>query len=182
MVRPASEPACWEFVAWRGTLPARRLDDNRSRGRILRAVTDEASTLAALKRVEDAQASLRELLRPVELSRLYQQPPSGEWSPMEQVRHLIFAEQHHFSPYLKGFRWGSVGVPPPNRTGERRLSAAGSDPASTSVDEVFDVWAKVHAVVRSRCLEAPDGLARQLEGNLRHLQLHARVIEGLLAE
>ncbi len=87
---------------------------------------------------------------------------------MENVRHLIFAEQHHFSPYLKGFRWGSVGVPPPNRTGERRLSPAGSDPAST-VDEVFEVWAKVHAVVRARCLEAPDGLVRSLEGDLHHL-------------
>jgi hypothetical protein len=98
---------------------------------------------------------------------------------MENVRHLIFAEQHHFSPYLKGFRWSSVGVPPPNRTGERRLSPAGSDPAST-VDEVFDVWAKVHAVVQARCLEAPDGLLRQLEGDLRHLTLHAKVIERLL--
>jgi hypothetical protein len=98
---------------------------------------------------------------------------------MENVRHLIFAEQHHFSPYLKGFQWWSVGVPRPNRTGERRLSPAGSDPAST-IDEVFDVWGKVHAVVRARCLKAPDGLLRSLEGNLRHLTIHARAIERLL--
>jgi hypothetical protein len=146
----------------------------------LRVVAHETSTLAALAGIEDAQAALREMLRPVELSRLHDRPPSGEWSPMENIRHLIFAEQHHFSPYLRGFRWRSVGVPPPNKTGERRLSPAGSDSASTTVDEVFEVWAKVHAVVRARCLEAPDGLVKRLEGNLRHLTLHARMIERLL--
>jgi DinB superfamily len=145
----------------------------------LRVLTDEPGTLAALTRIEDAQAALRQMLRPVEPSRLYERPPSGDWSPMENVRHLIFAEQHHFSPYLRGFRWRSAGVPPPNRTGERRLSPAGSGPAST-VDEVFEVWAKVHAVVRARCLEAQDGLARSLEGDLHHLTIHAKVIERLL--
>jgi DinB family protein len=143
-----------------------------------RILTHEA-TLAALARTEDSIAALREMLAPIDPSRLRERPQSGEWSPMENLRHLIFAEQHHFSRYLKGFRWSSVGVPPPNKTGERRLSPAGSDPADT-VDQVFEVWAKVHAVVRARCLEAPDGLARELEGDLRHLALHARMIEGLL--
>ena len=106
---------------------------------------------------------------------------------MENVRHLIFSEQHHFSPWLKGFLWKSVGVPPPSKTrGERRVNPIGRDPA-TSVDEVFDVWVKVHGVVRARWLEEPDGLGRdgivrELGGDLRHLQLHARVIEGLLGE
>ncbi len=105
---------------------------------------------------------------------------------MENVRHLIFAEQHHFSPVLKGFLWKSVGVPPRSRTpGETRLNPVGKEP-HTTVDEVFDVWMKVHAVVGARCLEEPDGLVRErlvrgLGGDLQHLQLHARVIERLLA-
>jgi hypothetical protein len=124
------------------------------------------------------------MLRPVTPLRLFEQPPSGEWSPMENVRHLIFAEQHHFSRYLRGFRWRSVGVPPPNRTGERRLNPAGGNP-STTVDEVFDVWVKVHDVVRARCIEEPNGLVRErlvreLGDDLRHLQLHARMIQRLL--
>jgi hypothetical protein len=142
--------------------------------------------LAALKRTEDAIAELRERLRPVPRSRLDERPPSGDWSAMENLRHLIFAEQHHFSPFLRGLRWRSVGVPPPNRTGERRLNPIGKDPATT-VDEVFDVWVKVHTVVGARCLEEQDGLVRErlvrgLGGDLRHLNLHASVIESLLAE
>jgi hypothetical protein len=35
-------------------------------------------------------------------------------------------------------------------------------------------------VVRARCLEAPDGLVRSLEGDLHHLTIHARAIERLL--
>lgn len=151
----------------------------------MRPLTNEAM-LAAIKRTEEAIEALRERLRPVPRSRLDERPPSGEWSPMENVRHLIFAEQHHFSPVLKGFKWGSVGVPPRSRTpGETRLNAVGKDPA-TAVDEVFDVWVKVHAVVGARCLEEPDGVVRErllvrgLGGDLQHLQLHARVIERLL--
>jgi len=99
---------------------------------------------------------------------------------MENVRHLIFAEQHHFAPFLdRGFRWSAVGVPPPNRTGERRLSPVGSDPAST-VDDVFEAWARVHAVVRTLALKTPDALTPRLEGNLRHIEVHSKVIDELL--
>ena len=72
---------------------------------------------------------------------------------MEHVRHLLFAQQHHFGPHLpKGFRWSSAGVPPPNSTGERRLSPVGSEPGTT-IDEVFDAWAKINDVVRGLCNE-----------------------------
>jgi hypothetical protein len=104
---------------------------------------------------------------------------------MELVRHLIFAEQHHFSVALKGFKWGSVGVPPRSHVpGQTRLNPIGLDPATT-VDEVFDVWLKVHAVVGKRCLEEPDGSRRErmvwgLGGDLQHLNQHARQIEHLL--
>ena len=147
-------------------------------------MTTEAM-LAALKRTEDTIAALRERLRPLPRSRLDERPPSGEWSPMENVRHLIFAEQHHFSAALNGFKWGSVGVPPRSRVpGQTRLNAIGLDPATT-VDEVFDVWLKVHAVVGKRCLEEPNGavqerMVRVLGGDLQHVNQHARQIERLL--
>lgn len=137
---------------------------------------------AALARIDDAQAGLRRRLSGVEPSRLRERPPSGEWSPMEHVRHLIFAEQHHFKRLLpRGFRWSSVDVPPPNKTGERRLSAIGSDPAAT-IDDVFDAWAKVHAVARAICGEGADDVMDVLSGDLRHLAAHAAEIERLLRD
>lgn len=143
-------------------------------------MTLDADSLATLARIDEAQAALGRLLRSVEPARLDKRPASGEWSAIENVRHLIFAEQHHFAPFLvRGFRWSGVGVPPPNGTGERRLSPVGSDPA-TSIDEVLDAWAKVHEVVRARCIEAPGEVAQTLQGNLKHLTAHSETIERLL--
>jgi hypothetical protein len=140
----------------------------------------DADTLAALLRIEEARATLHERLRAMAPVRLRERPGSGAWSPMENVRHLVFAEQHHFAPYLpRGFRWSSAGVPPPNRTGERRLSPVGSDPA-TGIDEVFDAWAKVSAVVRGLCMEAAGELTPKLDRNLEHIAVHGAEIERLL--
>jgi hypothetical protein len=145
-------------------------------------VTQKADTLAALARIEAAQSTLHKKLKSVPAARRFARPPSGHWSPMENLRHLIFAEQHHVGRFLpKGFRWSSVGVPPPNRKGERRLSPVGSD-AATPLDEVFEAWAKVHGVVRSLCLASSGDPTPLLEGNLRHVMVHAEAIDRLLAE
>jgi hypothetical protein len=134
---------------------------------------------AALADIDDAQAALRRKVKRVARARLEAQPAPGVWSPMEHVQHLIFAEQHHFSQLLeRGFRWSSIGVAPPNRTGERRLNAVGKGGTGT-IDEVFDAWARVHAFVGG--LPMPDALKlRILQGNLRHVQFHAGEIERLL--
>ena len=143
-------------------------------------MTKNVDALAVLARIEDAQAALREILDSFEPSRLVVRPASGDWSPMEHIRHLIFAEQHHFAPYLaRGFRWSSVGVPPPNRKGERRLSSIGADRATT-VNDVFDAWANVHEVVRALATEDASRLMRTLEGNLNHVAIHTGTIERLL--
>jgi len=144
-------------------------------------MTQKREALAALARIEEAQAALRKTLRGVKDARLNKRSPPSEWSPMEHVRHLVFAEQHHFGPHLpKGFRWSSAGVPAPNRTGERRLSPVGSGPGA-GIDEVFDAWAKINQVVQGLCTESSDaGLVARLDGNLRHLRIHAAAIERLL--
>lgn len=137
-------------------------------------------TRAAFARIEEAQEALRETLRDVTPARLNKRPPSGEWSPMEHVRHLIVAQQHHFRPHLpKGFRWASAGVPPPNRAGERRLSPVGSEPG-TGIDDVFRAWAKVNAVVGRLCADPDDTLVGRLEKTLKHFANHATAIGRLL--
>jgi hypothetical protein len=139
-----------------------------------------AEALAIHARKAKTQEALRRKLRQVDAAQLRQRPPSNAWSPMENVRHLLFAEQHHFKPHLpKGFRWSSVGVPPPNRTGETRLSPVGSDPATT-IDEVFDAWAKVHTAVLEFASEDPSRLAWRVDRNLQHVMHHTRTIERLL--
>jgi hypothetical protein len=150
---------------------------------------EKAEALAVHARIEEAQAALRRKLRKIDLEQLRQRPPSGEWSAMENVRHLVFAEQHHFSVLLpKGFRWGSAGVPPPSKEkGQRRLTPVGREPDAT-IDEVFDAWAKVHAVVLEFAREDERNVsaaywtrvASGLAGNLNHVNIHIGAIERLL--
>jgi hypothetical protein len=141
----------------------------------------QSDALAALARIEEAQAALRDMLRGVVPVRLHVRPATGEWSAIENVRHLLFAEQHHFGPHLpKSFRWSGAGVPPPNRTGERRLSPVGSDPGA-GVDEVFDAWGRVNDVIRGLCDEPDDALLQRLDRNLKHMRIHTLIIERLIA-
>jgi hypothetical protein len=152
-------------------------------------MTPRTEALAVHKQIAEAQASLRETLRLHKLSRLNERPPSDEWSAMENVRHLVFAEQHHFGALLpKGFRWSSAGVPPPSKEkGQRRLTPVGRDPATT-IDEVFDAWAKVHATVLKLANEDERNVsatfwtrvALGFAGNLNHVNVHIRTIERLL--
>ena len=65
-------------------------------------MTQKSEALAAhasLKRIEAAQASLRKMLRAVNPAALNRRPATGAWSAMENVRHLLFAEQYHFGPH-----------------------------------------------------------------------------------
>ena len=55
----------------------------------------------------------------------------------------------------------------------------GRDPGAT-IDEVFEAWAKVHAVIRALCIQGAADLTPTLEGNLNHVNLHAEAIERLL--
>lgn len=142
--------------------------------------SEAAAARASMRRVEEGQAALRKLLEGAKLAQLTKRPPSGAWSPMENVRHLLFAEQYHFGPHLpKGFKWASAGVPPPNKTGERRLSPVGSQPDAT-VDEVFAAWAKINGVVRGLCSDPNPALVFTLEANLLHLRQHTKEIERVL--
>ena len=70
-------------------------------------------------------------------------------------------------------------MPPPNKTGERRLSPVGSEPGAT-IDDVFDAWAKINGVIRGLCDNPNDALVWTLEGNLLHLRQHTKAVERAL--
>lgn len=144
--------------------------------------SEAVAARASMRRVEEGQAALRKILEGAKPAQLNKRPPSGAWSPMENVRHLLFAEQYHFTPHLpKGFRWASAGVPAPNKTGERRLSPVGSESGAT-VNDVFAAWAKINGVVRGLCAEPNYAVVYTLEANLLHLRQHTKEIERLLTK
>jgi hypothetical protein len=142
------------------------------------------SVLSILQEIDDTQAELRRVLRSVSPERLAQRPPSGGWSPVENVRHLLFHEQglqRLLSP--ERFTWSPYGLPPPGLAGSPRVEGAGTKP-TTDTDVVLSAWAKIHASVRASCrkADASPELQKAMQKTLRHLNTHRRIIQRLLRQ
>lgn len=145
----------------------------------LMALEENGTLLAAL---EAEQERLRSVLANREHATLAQRPPSGKWSVVENVRHLLFAEQLHFSRFLPGGpTWSPFGLPPDGMRDQKRFQQMGNTDTA-SVTEVLEAWAGVHAAIRPYLDHEDERTARALERNLRHLRAHARVIERLLRD
>jgi len=113
---------------------------------------------------------------------LVDRAPSGEWSALENVRHLLFAEQLHLGKFLpERPSWSALGLAPHFLSGEIAFREVGSK-ATTYVDEVLDAWDAVHAPVRALLSDANDEMCRALEGNLKHLLFHVAIIESLIRQ
>jgi uncharacterized damage-inducible protein DinB len=152
-----------------------------------------AATLAS--EVERARRRLYALLRSKDARVLSKRPASGEWSIVENVRHLIFAEQVHLGKFLPdAFAWSPGSLTQRGkaftvkgglvvfRRHERQLVAeyVGTEPKE-DVEEVFRAWDLIHQPIR-KAVKAKGGDAQYaLERHLQHLLRHVEVIEKQLA-
>ena len=133
-----------------------------------------------LRQIEDERVALYALVR-TSSATLAAQPSSGEWSVIQNLRHLLYAEERHLLRRLaSGFTWTPLGLP---TKGIVKRSGAGSQ-SSDDLDEVLAAWDATHERVLSALRDAPAGSLpdRLAEGNLRHLRAHIRTIGKLLAK
>ena len=108
-------------------------------------MTEAVVGMPIMARIDDTRASLYELVRSTDAGVLAERPPSGEWSVVENVRHLLFAEQLHLGKFLPdAFEWSRVGLS--GRTG-RAYAGVGKDPTE-DLEEVLKVWDAVHSSIR----------------------------------
>ena len=142
-----------------------------------------AATLAA---ITEHKSRLRALLGQFEATSLATRPPSGEWSAIENVRHLILTTQFHLGPFVEGgLGLSPLGLPQGNHPDTN---------ASTDVAAVFTEWDRVYADLAER-LEVGDParavpvprrgtrvLGPQLSRFLRHQQAHGRLALRALTE
>ncbi len=134
--------------------------------------------------IDRAKRRLRALLRSKgERSRgkdaLTKRPPSGNWSVLENVRHLLFAEQLHLGKFLPdGFEWSRIAFS--GRTG-KAYAQVGTE-STDDLEKILKEWDRIHRPIR-RLVKAsrdPD-VQKQLAGNLMHLNHHIATIEKLLS-
>jgi hypothetical protein len=145
--------------------------------------TDLAATLAA---ITEHHVRLRALLERYEPTALATRPPSGEWSAIENVRHLILTVQHHLGPFVPG----GLGLSPMGLPQGRHPDTN----ATTDVTAVLDEWGRLHTTLGD-ILDVSDPalavgvprrgvrvLADQLPRFLRHQQAHGRLAVRALSE
>ena len=131
-----------------------------------------------ISEIDRERARLRRLLRSHDAKVLAKRPASGDWSIVENVRHLLFAEQLHLGHFLRdGFEWNPLGM---TQFTARKFAGVGKNP-STDVEQVFREWDAIHKPIRKAVRSVGgDDVDRALWRNHRHLGIHIRVIEKLL--
>ena len=133
---------------------------------------DDSPRPTDLGPIDEARRALYERLRAAPPEVLTTRPASGDWSVIENVRHLLYAERRHFGRLLpKGFAWDPIGLP---TGGVPRRTGAGT--ASTDdLEEVLAAWDQVHGAIRLDAVEREQAI-RAVERNLLHLRIHMRYI------
>jgi hypothetical protein len=139
----------------------------------------EVSLPEVLASMTEHLGRLRAVLQRQDPTTLTTRPPSGDWSAIENVRHLIFTTQHHLGPFVPGgLGLSKFGLP----QGRHADANATTDPAA-----VFTEWARVHAALCDRLAVADPALAVDVPGRgirvladqlsrcLRHQQAHGRL-------
>ncbi len=122
-----------------------RRDPERLRLR-MRDVHDPASVHEVMARLEQLRAGLRQLLRSATVERLATRPSPSKWSALENVRHLLFAEDMFLNRLILRNRQplcklGLLPAHPPDWLGAEEV---GSEP-SENLEIILAAWDGVHA-------------------------------------
>jgi DNA-binding GntR family transcriptional regulator len=133
---------------------------------------------AMLAQLGAEQRRLRDLLAGQDEALLAERPPSGKWSVLENVRHLLFAEQAHLGRF--GQEWSSLGFTPQTMLHAKKLHTDGTAP---TVAAVMAAWEAVHATTRAALAEQDtDEVRHRVVRHLKHQRRHITVIERLLRQ
>jgi hypothetical protein len=133
---------------------------------------------AQMADIDAERARLRRLLRAADPATLAARPPNGDWSIIENVRHLLFAERLHLGGFVPGkVEWSPLGI-----TGmkAKKFAVVGTAERPT-LDEVLAAWDAIHRATRNAMKPASRlEVEKALWRNHRHLRTHKERIERLL--
>ena len=101
--------------------------------------------------IDRERSRLRRLLRSADPKVLNRRPPNGDWSIVENVRHLLWAEQRHLGRFLPGrVEWSRMGM---TAFKGREFADVGTKPTN-DVGKVFTEWDEIHKAIRKAAKSA----------------------------
>jgi hypothetical protein len=149
-----------------------------------------------LNRLDDLRARFIAALRAADPALLQARPQPGEWSPVEILRHLVFAEDLYTNRWLlrNDEPWCRLGQRPAFLDGQPGYEEVGSQP-SGDLETILAAWAGIHARLKDFVAElSPEDLRREthdvdfgqgtvagiLQGLAQHDLVHIRQVEAVL--
>jgi hypothetical protein len=129
--------------------------------------------------VEALRVHLREILDGKDPAVLSARPANGDRSILENLRHMLFAEEAHLGALLPGGpRFSELGLPPPGIQRQERFAMTRD--VDTSAGEVFARWETAHVYTRDAAEIDTESVRKAIARHLKHQRSHAQVIERLL--
>jgi hypothetical protein len=146
-----------------------------------------------LARLDKVRRSFYDMLQATSFAMLTTRPDPENWSPIEHVRHLLFAEEAYLNHDILGNEepFSKLGLLPTHLEGVSRLVAVGSEPTDDLI-AILAAWdaihGRLHAFVDSSTRaslerKSHDGLktvGEVLQGLPLHDLDHMRQVEALL--
>ena len=137
-----------------------------------------AKAVALLAEFEEARAELIKVVRSADAAVLTRKPSPDRWSALENIQHLLFAEQVHLGSRLqKPPPWSRLGLSPKGLAA--RFPQVNTTPTS-DLREVLRAWNRVHRATQALADDPTDEVLRALYASTRHLRTHKLIIERLL--
>lgn len=158
---------------------------------------DPDTVRAVMVRLDEERSRFRCLLRSTIPEQLVMRPQPDEWSPIEIVRHLVFAEDLYVHRWIEcdDVPWCGLGLLPDFLAGESDYADVGASPTD-DLEAVLAAWEEIHActqsfvdrATRDQLLRDTSGLdfgqgtvGGVLQGLAQHDLHHIRDVERVLA-
>jgi hypothetical protein len=174
-----------------------RRDPERVRLRISDS-HDPDQVRAMMKRLDELRSEFCALLRSSEARRLGTRPDPDQWSVIEIVRHLVFAEDLYLNRWILGNDepWCRLGLLPAFLAHESGYADVGSEPTD-DLESVLEAWSAIHLSMQEYVAEVT---AEQLQHDTsetdfgqgtvgqilvwmaQHDLHHIRKVEGMLGK
>jgi len=105
---------------------------------------------AVMARLDEVRGAFRETLRAADPNLLTARPEPDEWSALEIVRHLVFAEDLYLNRWIEcsDVPWCSLGLLPDFLARDSDYADVGADPTD-DLESVLAAWEGIHACTQA---------------------------------
>jgi uncharacterized damage-inducible protein DinB len=125
-------------------------------------VHDPNCVREAMNRLEQRRAKFRARLRACDPAPLNAAPTPGEWSALQTLRHMVFAEDLYLNRYImrNDQPWNPHGLLPAHLLSDPAYAAVASA-VDNSLETVLQAWDEVHTATRTLLQEITPARLRQ---------------------